>query len=108
MFAGLRIDVSIRVTFVGKDVQMTRKKRRTLLSFGKRAAIGVAFAAVFAILFSCNLFNLGDAVGYVPGYSQLVGPEGGTVTDGRGDSVLIPEGALAELNRPGFSGGRNV
>ena len=87
---------------------MTRKKRRTLLSFGKRAAIGVAFAAVFAILFSCNLFNLGDAVGYVPGYSQLVGSEGGTVTDGRDDSVVIPEGALAELNRPGFSGGRNV
>ena len=58
--------------------------------------VALTFAAVFAIFFSCNLFNLGDAVGYVPAYSQVVGPEGGTVTDGRGALVVIPEGALAE------------
>jgi len=49
-----------------------------------------------SILISCRQFFLSDAVGYIPVYSKVIGPEGGTVSDPRGASVIIPAGALDE------------
>ena len=51
---------------------------------------------IVVTLTTCKPMFLQDIAGYVPVHSQVVGPDGGTVTDSRGASVVIPEGALAE------------
>ena len=49
-----------------------------------------------SIFISCRQFFLSDAIGYIPVYSKVIGPDGGTVSDPRGASVIIPAGALDE------------
>ena len=64
----------------------------------RNKALAAAAAIILTViaLTTCSPMNLQDIAGYVPVYSQVVGPDGGTVTDSRGASVEIPAGALAE------------
>ncbi len=64
-----------------------KKKKRIVIFIFTALLIGTAF-------YSCRQFFLSDALGYMPVYSETIGPEGGTVTDPRGASVTIPAGAL--------------
>ena len=63
--------------------------------YGAIAALIIVLTSAIALT-TCRPMLLQDIAGYVPVYSQVVGPEGGTVTDSRGASVEIPAGALAE------------
>jgi uncharacterized repeat protein (TIGR02543 family) len=63
---------------------------------GALAVAALLFVIALLALAACRPMLLQDIAGYVPVYSQVVGPEGGTVTDSRGASVEIPAGALAE------------